>query len=217
MKTTARLTGVGYLIIFVSGFYANFFILEGLVVQGDAASTFQNVTSHADTFHAGVLSFLVMILADLILAWPLYTLFRAKFPKLALASSLLRVLNVAFFFVALSSLFGISTALNNGSLNAEKLMLDLAMFNKIWAAGLLVFGLHLLLLGKLLFQAQTFPKVLGVLIALAGFGYFLDSSAQLFLSTYADHQEFFEMLVVSTGIIGEFSFTLWLLVKGVRD
>ncbi|MCB0561185.1 MAG: DUF4386 family protein, partial [Phaeodactylibacter sp.] len=39
----ARTAGLGYLIIFITGFFANFFVLEGLVVDGDAAATFANI------------------------------------------------------------------------------------------------------------------------------------------------------------------------------
>ena len=46
MKTIARLTGIGYLIIFIAGFYGNFYVLEGLVVQGDVTATFNNITNN---------------------------------------------------------------------------------------------------------------------------------------------------------------------------
>ncbi|MFJ2239319.1 DUF4386 family protein [Streptomyces sp. NPDC087859] len=44
----------------------------------------------------------------------------------------------------------------------------------IWNAGLIFFGIHLLL-GLLAFRSDYVPRVLGVLLALAGLGYLVDS------------------------------------------
>jgi hypothetical protein len=39
LNNIAKIAGAGYLVIFISGIFANFFVLEGLVVSGDAAAT----------------------------------------------------------------------------------------------------------------------------------------------------------------------------------
>ncbi|HAA15605.1 MAG TPA: DUF4386 domain-containing protein [Cytophagales bacterium] len=216
-KTLARLTGVGYLVIFITGFYGNFYVLQGLVVPGDGAATAHNLLTHASTYRMGVFAFLAMVFVDLILAWPLFVLLKESMTKLALTSSLLRVINAGFFFAAWVYLFDILWMLPNGSLGPTQTMYVLDQFNRIWTWGLLVFGLHLLLLGRLLFRSVAFPQVLGLLIGMAGLGYLIDCTAQLLMSNYAVYQDLFEMVVIIPGILGEFSLTLWLLVKGVRD
>lgn len=215
-KTIARLTGVGYLIIFISGFYGNFYVLESLVIPGDANATFQNITNNPETYSMGVFAFVVMVLVDLILAWPLYLLLKETNKTMAISSSLLRVINAGFFFVALGSLFDICPQMNSEGLTATQTLGAIEQFNYVWTIGLLIFGVHLLLLGKLICYSASFPKILGGLIFFAGLGYLIDSTAQLTMSNYADYKDIFEMIVVIPGVIGEFSLTIWLLVKGVR-
>jgi hypothetical protein len=217
MKMLARFTGLGYLIIFITGFYGNFYVLEGLIVNGDEQATFSNIVDNPVSFNKGVLAFLLMALVDLILAWPLYVLLRETNKKLAVVSSLLRVINAGFFFAALAGLLVICVKLHQGNLDLQQTTSLLAHFNFVWTIGLLIFGIHLLFLGKLILDSKSFPKPLGFLMMLAGMGYLLDCTAQLTLSSYNNHKEIFEAIVVVCGVIGEFSFTIWLLVKGVRN
>ena len=53
--------------------------------------------------------------------------------------------------------------------------------------------------------------------AIGALGYLTDSFAQFLLLNYADYKAVFEMIVVIPGVVGEFSFTVWLLVKGVKS
>lgn len=71
IKTIARLTGLGYLIIFITGFFGNFYVLENMVVAGDGISTFENITNNFETYNYGILSFIIMVLVDLLLSRPL--------------------------------------------------------------------------------------------------------------------------------------------------
>lgn len=215
-KIIARLTGVGYLIIFICGFYGNFYVLENLLISGDAYATFQNIMNNSDAYKMGVFTFLLMVIVDLILAWPLYTLLKGTNKKMALISSLLRVINAGFFFVALGNLFDICQQIQGESLTPSQTLASFEQFKFIWTIGLLVFGAHLLLLGNLIYRSTLFPKILGILIALAGLGYLVDCTAQLGLSSYTEYKYLFEMMVVILGVVGEFSLTIWLLVKGVR-
>lgn len=215
-KTIARLTGIGYLIIFISGFYGNFYVLESLVVSGDANATFQNITNNPETYSMGVFAFLVMVVVDLILAWPLYLLLKETSKKCSITSSLLRVINAGFFFVALGSLFDICPQMNVEGLTATQTLAAIKQFNYVWTIGLLIFGAHLLVLGNLIYRSAAFPKAIGALIVLAGFGYLIDCTAQLAMNNYADYKDVFETIVVLSGVVGEFSLTVWLLIIGVR-
>ncbi|MCB0564202.1 MAG: DUF4386 domain-containing protein [Lewinellaceae bacterium] len=221
----ARTAGLGYLIIFITGFFANFFVLEGLVVDGDAAATFANIGNNPMQFRWGILSFLVMVMADVLLAWPLYLLLRPVNEHLSLLSAWLRLVNGAIFGVALVNLFGVLRLFSGAEYLATfetatlqaRTMLLLDAFNYTWLIGLAFFGLHLLVLGYLVFRSGYFPKVLGLLLQLAALGYLTDSFAQFLLLNYADYKAVFEMIVVIPGVVGEFSFTVWLLVKGVKS
>jgi hypothetical protein len=74
------------------------------------------------------------------------------------------------------------------------------------------FGLHLLVLGYLLFKSGYFPRILGVLFVFASFGYLIDSYGHLLLPQYS---EIYNVVVWAT-VPAEMLFALWLLIKGVN-
>ncbi len=217
LKTTARLTGLGYLIIFISGFFANFYTLESMVVDGHALLTAVNIINRFPQFQMGLIAFSIMVIVDIILAFPLYRLLKSESERLAITSSILRLINGAIFAIALFSLFEIASLAKNSPQDlTDQVEGLLTQFNMVWNIGLLFFGAHLLLLGLLIFRSASFPQIIGVLLQVAGIAYLMDSGAQLFLSNYKNYQSLFEMLVISGGVIGEFSLTLFLLIRGLR-
>lgn len=135
-----------------------------------------------------------------------------------------RLVNSTIFGIALFNLFSVLellsgiaylTAFETGHLQAQ-MMLFLNAFNDTWLIGLIFFGLHLLLLGYLIFKSEYVSKILGDLLLLAAFGYLLDSFANFLLPNYAKYEEIFMLIVVGPGVIGELSLTLWLLFKGSK-
>jgi len=75
-------------------------------------------------------------------------------------------------------------------------------------SSLLFFGPYCLLIGYLIFKSTFLPRILGVLMALAGLGWLI------FLSPVASH---LSTGLKVLGILAEASLMLWLLVKGVNE
>ena len=69
-----------------------------------------------------------------------------------------------------------------------------------------------LVYGYLLFRSGYFPKALGVLMAIAGLSYLVNSFTLILAPAYAG--TIFPILVLA--LIGELSLCLWLMVKGVN-
>jgi hypothetical protein len=223
LNRIARLAGVGYLVIFVSGIFANFFVLESLVVPGDATATAANIIDYDFQFRIGLLSFFIMVIFDLLLVWALYLLFVPVNRDLSLLSAWLRLVNVAIFGVALYHLFVVLQLVSGAEylnvfeparLHAE-IMLSIEAFNATWLVGLVFFGLHLIVLGYLIFKSGFIPRFIGVLLVIAAVGYLVDSFANFLLPNYDDYAMVFLAMVAIPGIVGELSLTLWLLIKGV--
>lgn len=63
-------------------------------------------------------------------------------------------------------------------------------------------------LGFLVFKSGFLPKLLGVLLVIAGVGYVTDSGTQLLSPGLATIGQF--------TVVGEILFTLWLLIRGVN-
>ena len=222
MKSIARIAGIGYLIIFVTGIFANFFVIESMVVAGDAQATLQNILENEMLFRYGLISFIVMVVIDLLVAWALYLILIPVNSDLSLASAWLRLVNAAIFGVALFSLVnvlqivagsGYKDILTTEQIAAE-VMQNLGSFSDAWLIGLVFFGFHLLVLGYLIFRSAYIPGFIGILLVIAGLGYLVDSSAHFMLSQYDEYKDLFMLIVIVPGVVGELSLTVWLLIRG---
>jgi hypothetical protein len=120
-----------------------------------------------------------------------------------------------FFLVVLDLVSGAGylTAFEPGQLDAQ-VMLMLNAFNYAWLIGLAGFGIHLMLLGYMMLASGTAPRVLGVLLAVAGAAYVFDTAATALLSNYAEYETLFLLIVAVPSVVGELAFTVWLLRRG---
>ena len=80
--------------------------------------------------------------------------------------------------------------------------------------GLIFFGFVCLVNGYLIFKSGFFPKVIGVLMQIAGLGYLINSFA-LILAPSLENAIFPAILIPP--FIGELSLCLWLIIKGVNS
>ena len=224
LNKIARIAGVGYLIIFISGIFANFFVLENLVKPDDAAATFSNIMERQGQFRIGIMSFMIMVIFDVLLTWALYILFKPVNKNLSLLSAWLRLVNCVIFGIALFNLFNVLgmtsgesylSAFETGQIHAN-VMLNLDTFNYTWLIGLVFFGLHLSVIGYLIIKSDYIPSVIGILLIIASVGYLTDSFAQFLMPDYGRYAAVFSMIVVIPGVTGELALTLWLLIKGVK-
>jgi Domain of unknown function (DUF4386) len=94
---------------------------------------------------------------------------------------------MSFCLLDVAQLLGsaVLSTLQPEQLHAQ-MMSSTASFDNGWVGiGLAIFGLHLLGLGALLFRSAHFPRFLGVLVAIAGGGYLVDSSGTILVPDYA--------------------------------
>jgi hypothetical protein len=136
-------------------------------------------------------------------------------PISALAAGM-RIVYAGIFAVAVVQLTGAARLLGGTSLPASgaarvqaQALSDINRFTDIWQAGLIVFGLYLLMIAWLAWRSGYVPRLLGVLVAIAGLGYIYDSIGQ-FVSGGSWTQ------VSTVTFIGEFLLALWLVIRGRR-
>lgn len=82
-----------------------------------------------------------------------------------------------------------------------------------FGVGLIFFGFACLCRGYLIFRSGYFPRIVGVLMALAGVSYLGNSLALLLAPALAS--ALFPAILVPA-FVGELSFALWLTFKGVN-
>ena len=217
MKLLARLSGIAYLLIFTSGFYANFAILETLTDLTNSEKTTLNIIGNSIQFRNGLLAFFVMLISDVFLIWSLFKITKPNHKTLSYIASLFRGLHALFFTIALAKLIEVYKATSK-TVNQEDLqttVIDLlTSFDELWTIGLLFFGVHLVLLGVTALKANYIPRVIGILLIIAALGYFIDGFSKLFFDSYNNYKAYFEATVIFTAVVGELSFTIWLLIKG---
>ena len=138
-----------------------------------------------------------MIALDVVVAWALYRVFRPVSKRLSMLAAALRLVYSGVFMVAIAQLLGVVRLLSNDAtlavfstdqVNAQA-MLGITAFTDIWYVGQFLFGLHLLLIGYLAYRSGYVPRVLGVLLVIAGLGYATDSLGAVLSSGHLDRHQ----------------------------
>ena len=210
------IAGIGILLMAVLAGFGGLFVVDGLVTPGDAAKTAKDVIASAGLFRLGVASLYLVVVLDVLVAWALFRVFGPVSEGISRLAAWFRLAYAGVFMVAIGQLAGIPHLLGSdrysAAFGAEQLhaqaLLRADAYHDIWMAGLVLFGVHLLLIGVLAFRSGYVPKILGVLLAVAGFGYVFDSIGAV-LSESAP--------VISTvTFLGEFLLGIWLVVRSRR-
>lgn len=219
-QKTARFAGVLYLIIFAGGIFAQFIVRQSLIVPDDAATTATNIANAEAFFRLGIGGDMLMLLSDVALAVVFYVLLRPVSNTLSMLAAVFRLTQAAVIGSSLINLFYALNLLDNAELmagaGAEQLMIYLNAHAIGYSVAMIFFAINCLLTGYLVFRSGYFPKVLGILLAIAGLAYLSDSFAQVLLTDYAAYKAIFESVAIPLAVVGEFAMTLWLLIRGVN-
>jgi hypothetical protein len=219
-QQAARIAGIGYLVIIACGIFAEFAIRSTLIETGDPEATAANILDSQWLFRLSIGSDLVMLIFDVLVGLALFVIFRSVSESLSLLAFGLRLVHAAVYAGALLTLVFAVELLTADyvATSGEFSSLSLAVLNVHglgYAIGLVFFGVHLLVLGYLVYASGFLPRILGVLLMLASAGYLIDSFASVLLTNYADYETVFQVIVFTPAFIAELSFALWLLIKGV--
>ncbi len=226
-RTAALIAGAGYVVLFVLGIFANFFVREGLIESGDAQATAANIAESEGLFRLGMVSFLIIFLVDVVVAWALYIVFRRADRDLSLVAAWFRLVYTVFLGAALIYFFqalyyldlggaDVTAAFETAQREAHALV-ALETFNSAWLIGLAAFGLHLVVLGGLVLRSGDASKWLGLALIVAGAAYVADTVAHGLLSNYADYETVFVTMVAVPAVIAEGWMGGWLLFRGGKQ
>jgi hypothetical protein len=205
--------------------FSNFSVLEGLIMPDDAATTANNIITNEMLFRSGFISFVIVLILDVLVAWALYVLLKPVNKNLAMLAAWFRLVYTAIFGISLYNFLGVLQLLSGAEyltvFTTEQLhaqvMLLIDAFNNGWLIGLVFFGFHLLVVGYLIIKSEGYiPRMIGVFLILASAGYLIDSIAHFLLPNYTDYKTIFLLVVALPGVIGELSLAFWLLIKGVK-
>ena len=217
----ARVGGVLYGIMIVLGILEEAFIRGRITVGGDAVATFANLQKMEMLWRTGIALELLLLILSVGLALVLYILTKPVHQEMALLALLFNAIAIAvegaYSMQLVEALFPLGTgaylsAFTPGQLQA---MTALAMKAHVFGFGivLLLFGPYFFATGYLIFKSGYLPKPIGVLYQLAGLAYVVNGFALVLAPQFAGRMF---MIMAGPAFIGETSFALWLLIKGVR-
>jgi Domain of unknown function (DUF4386) len=216
INKTARMAGFLYLVLAVLSAFGLVYVPSMLIVPGDTATTANNIVTSESLFRLGFISNLIAFTVNVFVALLLYKLLKPVNKSMASLMVILilvglgiAMLNEVNQFVALLLLSGNYLT----AFTAEQLQALASLFLDIYQQGFSVahifWGLWLFPLGYLVFKSGFLPKVIGVLLIIAGVGYLVDFTLFFLFPDIT-------VTVSNFTFVGEVFLILWLLIMGVN-
>jgi hypothetical protein len=217
----ARISGLLYIVIIAAGMFGELFVRGSLVVVGDAAATAGNIASSPLLWRAAIAGDLLMHLCDVGMMLALYLLLRPVSRNLALLALLFNLMQSAVLVAnqlnLMLPLFLLGDAAYLKAFDPEQLQalayVAIRTHDNGFGFGLAFFGVDLLIVGYLICRSGFLPKVLGILLAIAGLCYLTNTFLMILVPTFA--KTLIPWILIPP-FVGETSLALWLLVMGVN-
>ena len=221
-RKSALTAGISLIIMTLASFFSYGFVHGTLVVQGYASATFINIVSSNNLFKGEILGWIIIMIADILVAWAFYVFLEPVNQNLSLLGAWLRLTYSAILGIAILNLIVVLLLMGNtidfSSLKIEQtqafMMLFLEAFQWIWSMGLVVFGGHLLIVGYVALKSDVIPKVISILLLLASIGYIIIHLSKMFLPQYEAVITTLNFIFTIPMIVGELGFGIWLLLRG---
>ena len=218
-KATAHRAGLLYFLFMMVAIFGEFFF-PAFIVPGDAAATARKITAAEPTYRIGIMTGFVTLVIFIFLVVTLYKLLKDVDRNLAILMVLLVAIGVAVALANLLNKFAPLVLLSGADYLSvfTKPQLDaLALgFLRVHSNGVTVstafWGLWLFPFGILVIRSGFFPRILGILLLVAGFAYLTSSVTSMALPDYREAVS----RVMMPLYFGEVPIIFWLLIKGAR-
>ena len=190
-QTYSRICGILYLIIIIAGTLGQLFV-RGSLITDDYASTVNNLTTSSSLWRIGIIGDLLMHVFDIPVMVILYMLLRPVNKYLALLGVLFNIIQTAvlvgnklFLVIPLILLgdFEYVEAFGTAQFNALIYLLT-QVHDYGFMLGLIFFGFACSVYGYLIFRSGYFPKILGIMMVVAGLSYLANSFTLILVPKY---------------------------------
>jgi len=219
-RITALAAGISLIIMTLASFFSYGYVHASLVVQGDASATWHNIMSSNTLFQAEIFGWVIILISDIVVAWAFYIFLKPIHNSLSLLGAWFRLIYTAILGIAILNLLLVRLLTDQADpvsisdqLQAQA-MLYLEAFDSIWSIGLITFGGHLLIVGSVALKSNGIPKIISILLLIAGVGYILVHFGKVFLPQYDGVVTVLNYVFTVPMIAGELGFGLWLLIRG---
>lgn len=220
-KKTARIAGLLYLTVVLTGIFHLMYVPSRLIVWDNASVTFNNILESETLFRLGIVAGIVCYTAFLILPFVLYKLLHQVHKTFAIGMVILAVISVPISLINLLNKVNVLTligkaqylqAIGTDELQAQ-VLLYLDFYNNGMKIASLFWGLWLLPFGYLVFKSGFLPKLLGIFLMAGCFGYLTNFIGGFLIPNYGDLG--ISRMISLPASIGEIGICLWLLIIGI--
>ncbi len=180
-----------------------------LVVADDAAATASNIATHLGLFRLEVALWFVIVAADVTVAVGLWRLFAPAARSLSQLMAWTRI-------VYAGGLAGGAAFLVAASVGTEPLT-QIRHFETIWSLALILFGIHLVLLGVLALRSGFVPRAGAWLLVFAGLCYALIHAHQNLGITLTGTAGLIESILAVPMTLAELWLALWLIATAFGE
>ena len=221
IKKQARVAGLWYLLLGITAPIGLVYVPGKLIVSGDATATANHIRASGSLLRIGIASELFHQIIGIFLVLALYRLFKAVNEKHAVLLVILGALvSVPIVFLnvlnEIAALILVSGADFLSVFDKPQLDALAYLFLRLHSRGLIVaaifWGLWLFPFGMLVIRSGFIPRVLGVLLMIAGVAYLASSFTSLVLPRYDHVVGQFAMILE----IAELPIIFWLLIWGAN-
>jgi len=216
----ARIAGVTYLVIVLTGLFSLMYVPGKVIVRSDATATAGNVLAHEMLFRLGIVGNLLGTVVFICLGIALYRLLRdVSLTQAWLMLSFVLVSSAVAFVDEVNNLAALIlfrggdflTVFDQTQRNALGML-----FLRLHGQGIVIneifWGLWLLPFGVLVYQSRFLPRILGAWLVLNCFAWLAFGIAGLLWPQYS--QTVYH--IISPVLVGEMAIMLWLLIRGAN-
>lgn len=217
----ARTAGIASLIGIVTGAFDIGYVHNTLFVDGNPAATMHNILAHETLFRLGFAAHILLLLCNVpseIISFILFRRVNAVVAGIAMGCGL--VGTAIEGLAMLHAYVPLQVAVEGGALDAlgaDKLQALAYLSLQLQNMGLLIsfafYGLDEMLAGFVIFRSGFLPRVLGILLGLAGLSYFTDGFTSFLAPSL--NQRLMPYLLFPC-LPGEGLYALWLAIRGVN-
>jgi hypothetical protein len=219
IQKISRTIAILYLVITVLAPFSMLYVPGKLVVPGNESSIVTNILSLKSLFQAGMACDALIFLLEIVITALLYTLLKpvnntfslmAAFARLAM--TIIQGINMANYLFILLLIGGTGTTLTfSGELINGMVMFFMNAHTQVAVIWGLFFGLHLAILGYLVYRSKYIPKFVGGVLLATSASYLIQGFATLLFPEY-------NAIIKQISIVSmiEIIFPVWLLIKGIN-
>jgi hypothetical protein len=212
----ATITGILYFLVILAGITCEIINQNFIVIPGEINATISNIISNGTIYRFSFVISLVRFIIFILLVLALYKIFRPVNQNLALVMVALALVAIVIGIVILLFQYAapllISSSNYSTYFSTEQWQAQICFFLNLQKFGdktCQIFSIWLLPLGYLIYKSGFTPKILGVLMVIAGLGYVSDFLIFILFPNSS-------LQIAGFAFLAELPFPVWLVIKGFK-